>query len=178
MTAPFFTVGHSDRPIETFVRLLTEAGVESLVDVRKLPGSRANPQFDEDVLSAALEGAGIRYRHEAGLGGLRPASRSVPPEVNGYWRNGSFHNYADYALSAEFEDALTRLLEGGRLHATAVMCSEAVWWRCHRRIIADHLLARGETVEHIMGEGRLEPAVPNPGAVVDAGRVTYPASPT
>lgn len=176
MTPPLFTVGHSDRTLEAFVAMLTDAGVESVVDVRKLPGSRSNPQFDEDVLGVALRTAGIRYRRLEALGGLRPVSRSVPQEVNAYWRNRSFHNYADHALSPEFADALRLLREEGHRRGTSVMCSEAVWWRCHRRIIADHLLAGGEDVVHIVGRGRLEPAVLNPGAVIgDDGRVTYPA---
>jgi uncharacterized protein (DUF488 family) len=175
----FCTVGHSDRTLEDFLELLASTGVERVVDVRKLPGSRAHPQFDHDVLSAALAGAGVAYRHEAALGGLRPVSKTVPPDVNGFWRNRSFHNYADHALSVEFADAITRLREEGRDRSTALMCSEAVWWRCHRRIIADHLLAAGEQVEHIMGHGRLDVAVLNAGAVVGAdGTVVYPAAAT
>ncbi|QDZ14522.1 DUF488 domain-containing protein [Humibacter ginsenosidimutans] len=170
-----FTIGHSDHPLEEFLGILTSVGIEAIVDVRKLPGSRAQPQFDEDVLSAASARAGIEYRHEASLGGLRPVSKTVPPEENGYWRNRSFHNYADYALSAEFADALGRLRDEGHDRRIAVMCAEAVWWRCHRRIIADHLLASGEAVDHVMGDARLQHAVLNPGAVVGAdGALTYP----
>lgn len=173
---PFFTVGHSDRTIEVFLELLTVAGVESLVDVRKLPGSRSNPQFDEDVLAPSLGGAGIRYRHDLALGGLRGRSKTVPPEVNALWRNRSFHNYADYAIGDEFADAIARLRAEGSERATVVMCSEAVWWRCHRRIIADHLLACGEDVRHIMAEGRIDPATLTPGAVLHPdGQVTYPS---
>ena len=171
---PFFTVGHSDRASEAFLELLTTAGVESLVDVRKLPGSRSNPQFDEEVLAPSLARAGIRYRHDPALGGLRGRSKTVPPEVNALWRNRSFHNYADYAMGEEFADALARLRAEGAETTTVVMCSEAVWWRCHRRIIADHLLAFGEDVRHIM-EDRIDPATLTPGAVFHAdGNVTYP----
>ncbi|GAB3614065.1 DUF488 domain-containing protein [Humibacter ginsengisoli] len=172
---PFFTVGHSDRTIEAFHEALQTAGIESLVDVRKLPGSRSNPQFDEDVLAPSLKSADILYRHEPALGGLRGRSKTVPPEVNGLWRNRSFHNYADYAMGDEFADALARLRAEGSERATVVMCSEAVWWRCHRRIIADHLLALGEDVRHIMAEGRIDRATLTPGAFVHAdGQVTYP----
>jgi uncharacterized protein (DUF488 family) len=111
----------------------------------------------------------------AALGGLRGRTRGVPVEVNGLWTNQSFHNYADYALSAPFQAGLAHLLERGRERRCAIMCSEAVWWRCHRRIVADHLIARGEAVIHILGPGRLEPARLTPGAVVQGGAVVYPA---
>jgi len=177
VTNPFFTLGHSDRTLEAFLDVLAGAGVQSLVDVRKLPGSRSNPQFDEDVLAPVLASAGIRYRHDAALGGLRPVSKTVPFEVNALWRNRSFHNYADYALSGAFTDALDRLRSEGAQLATTVMCSEAVWWRCHRRLIADHLIASGQDVRHIMGEGRIDPAALTRGALVHPdGRVTYPAA--
>jgi uncharacterized protein (DUF488 family) len=127
------------------------------------------------VLAEGLAPVGIAYEHLAALGGLRGKARSLAPEVNGFWTNESFHNYADYALTAEFRAGLERLLDEGRRARSAIMCSEAVWWRCHRRIVADYLLARGEEVFHIMGPGRLEPARLTPGAVVGAdGTVTYP----
>lgn len=177
MTEPFFTIGHSDHTLEAFTALLRDADVEMVVDVRKLPGSRSNPQFNEDVLVEALPPAGLRYLREAGLGGRRPVTKAVPPTVNGLWRNRSFHNYADYALSSEFREALSRLRDWGREHRVAVMCAEAVWWRCHRRIIADHLLAHDDDVSHIMPGGRIEKASLTQGAVVHADRtVTYPAS--
>jgi uncharacterized protein (DUF488 family) len=178
VTNRFFTVGHSDRTIGAFLALLAEARVTLLVDVRKLPGSRSNPQFDEEALAPALADAGIRYRHEAALGGLRPVSKTIPFEVNALWRNRSFHNYADYALSDAFGDALRRLRSEGA-EQVALMCSEAVWWRCHRRIIADHLLAAGEDVRHLMGSAdgpRIDPATLTPGAHVGVdGQVTYPS---
>lgn len=178
MRLPFFTVGHSDRTIERFTATLEEARVERVVDVRKLPGSRRHPQFDRDALRDALSGDGIRYERVAALGGRRPRSKGVPPDVNGFWENRSFHNYADYALSPGFREGLEQLLRLGRESRVAVMCSEAVWWRCHRRIIADHLLARGEEVRHILAPGRIDPAELTPGAVVHADRsVTYPARP-
>jgi uncharacterized protein (DUF488 family) len=175
VSGPLFTVGHSDRTIEAFLDLLTAAGVVSLVDVRKLPGSRSNPQFDADALTPSLEQAGIRYRHEPALGGRRPMSKTVPPDINALWRNRSFHNSADHALGSEFAHALERLREEGAQHATAVMCSEAVWWRCHRRIFADHVLARGDDVVHIMAGRRVAPATLTPGALVHPdGVVSYP----
>src|SRR5690606_19820762 len=117
----------------------------------------------------------ISYEHVAELGGLRGKVRSLPREVNGLWQNDSFHNYADYALSAPFRVGFERLLAAGHKWRCAIVCAEAVWWRCHRRIVADRLIAAGETVFHIMGQGRLEPARLTPGAVVNpGGMVTYP----
>jgi uncharacterized protein (DUF488 family) len=121
----------------------------------------------------------IAYEHIATLGGLRGKSKTIARDVNGFWTNESFHNYADYALSAEFRAGLDHLIERGREMRCAMMCSEAVWWRCHRRIVADHLIARGETVFHIMGEARLEPAHLTAGAVIQSdGEVVYPGAPT
>ncbi|MBA4490810.1 DUF488 family protein [uncultured Paracoccus sp.] len=175
MTTPFFTVGHSDRSLQDFIALIRDAGVGCVADIRKMPMSRANPQFNQDVLSAALAAEGIGYEHVAHLGGLRGKARDVPFEVNALWRNRSFHNYADYALSPEFRSGLDHILRQGAEQPLTVMCSEAVWWRCHRRIVADYLIAQGRQVLHVMGEGRLEPAVLTPGAVIQhAGRIVYP----
>jgi uncharacterized protein (DUF488 family) len=172
---PFFTVGHSNRSRETFVELLREAEISLTADIRTVPRSRANPQFNEDVLPDTLAAVSIGYEHMAALGGLRGKARGISPDVNGLWTNESFHNYADYALSAEFRTGLDRLVEQGRARRCTVMCSEAVWWRCHRRIVADHLIARGETVFHIMAPGRLEPARLTAGAVIESdGAVVYP----
>jgi len=170
------TVGHSTHPIETFIVLLRGAGVTDIVDVRRLPGSRRNPQFDAERLGSSLEAAGIGYSRDERLGGRRGPSRDVVPGTNGYWEHASFHRYADYALGAHFRagiDELITLAEPPR--RPAVMCSEAVWWRCHRRIIADHLLARGVPVAHLMPGGRLDAASLTPGAVPHPdGAVTYP----
>lgn len=175
MTFPFFTVGHSNRSLEEFVALLRGAEIGLVADIRTVPRSRANPQFNKETLPDALAAARICYEHMAALGGLRGQAKTLPREVNGFWTNASFHNYADYALSTDFRAGLDRLIERGRERRCAMMCAEAVWWRCHRRIVADHLVARGETVFHIMGQGRLEPARLTPGAVVqDEGRVVYP----
>ena len=177
MTLPFFTIGHSNRTLEDFVALLTGPGIDRVVDIRTVPKSRTNPQFNKDTLPDALAIAGISYEHIADLGGLRGKARSVPASVNAFWTNESFHNYADYALSAQFLAGLKHLRGEGHVRRCAIMCSEAVWWRCHRRIVADCLIASGETVIHIMGQGRLNPARLTQGAVVqDNGTVVYPAA--
>ena len=177
MSEPFFTVGHSQRALAEFVELLQESRVELVVDVRRFPGSARYPWFDQDPLSAALHESGVRYRRAEALAGRRPVSEVVPFEVNAWWKNRSFHNYADHALSDDFQGALAALREWGLTHRTAVMCSEAVWWRCHRRIIADHLLAHDEDVRHILGAHRVDVARPSLGAVVDSHlNVTYPTT--
>ena len=158
MKLPFFSVGHSNRTIEEFVQLLRLAEVSMVADIRTFPKSRSNPQFNEDVLPDRLADFHVAYDHIPELGGRRGKSRTVPPEVNGLWDNQSFHNYADYALSGGFRTGLERLIALGRAQRCAMMCSEAVWWRCHRRIVADHLIARGEQVCHLMGRDRIEPA--------------------
>lgn len=172
----FHTIGHSTRPLEEFAALLNAAGVELLVDVRTVPRSRTNPQFNRDTLPDALSGFGIDYRHFASLGGLRGRKAAVPPHVNAFWQNQSFHNYADYAMSDAFQAGLHELRELGHEKCCAIMCAEAVWWRCHRRIIADYLLASGESVFHIMGDGRIAPAVMTSAARRDPnGVLIYPA---
>jgi uncharacterized protein (DUF488 family) len=148
-----------------------------VADIRKIPMSRTNPQFNKETLPGALAGHGIAYDHIAALGGRRGKTKSLPANVNGFWTNDSFHNYADYALSEDFRAGLDHLINEGRERRCAMMCSEAVWWRCHRRIVTDHLIARGETVFHIMGNGRVEPARMTPGAVIQAdGTLTYPTA--
>src|SRR5262249_36091876 len=124
---PFFTVGHSNRSVEEFIALLTAAEVGLLADIRRIPRSRANPQFNEDALPDALASARISYERIDALARRRAKARTVSPEVNGFWTNQSFHNYADYALSTEFETGLEHLIEQGRSRCCAVMCSEAVW---------------------------------------------------
>jgi uncharacterized protein (DUF488 family) len=174
---PFYTIGHSNRSFDEFVELLSGAEIALVADIRKMPRSRANPQFNEDTLPDALAGRDIAYEHVAALGGLRGKTRNVARDLNAFWENESFHRYADYALSSEFHAGLEHLIEQGRKKRCAMMCSEAVWWRCHRRIVADHLIARGETVYHIMGQGRVELARLSSGAVTHAGGpVIYPAA--
>ncbi len=175
MTPPFFTIGHSNRSLAEFIELLRSAEIELLADIRTMPMSRANPQFNETTLPDALAAVQISYAHMAALGGLRGKARRLAPDVNGYWTNTSFHNYADYALSEQFQAGLARLRDEGHRRRCALMCSEAVWWRCHRRIVADYLIVAGETVIHIMGEGRQEPAHLTPGAVPQPdGTIVYP----
>jgi uncharacterized protein (DUF488 family) len=172
---PIFTIGHSTRSIPEFVELLRRAPADLVVDVRTVPRSRRNPQYNEDVLADELEPFQLGYVRIAGLGGLRGRSRDVPPELNGFWQNDSFHNYADYALSDEFGAALTELLRISSSRRCAIMCAEAVWWRCHRRIIADYLLAHGRTVCHVMGSDRIEPARLTSAAEVEDGKILYPS---
>lgn len=175
---PIYTVGHSNRSLEDFLGLLSGAGVEQVVDVRRLRGSARFPQFDADPLAESLRGAGIGLSASPELAGRRPRERGVDATVNGWWVNRSFHNYADHALTAEFADALAGLRGSAAGVSVAVMCSEAVWWRCHRRIIADHLLASGVPVLHLLGQGRSEEARLSDGAVVGpGGSVTYPSDP-
>ena len=175
MPLPFFTIGHSTRSIPEFVDLLRVGGVELVIDIRKIPRSRTNPHYNEENLAEALAGYQICHGRIAALGGLRSRTADIPPEVNGWWDNRSFHNYADHALSRDFRSGLEELLLLGRERRTAIMCSEAVWWRCHRRLVADHLLAAGEEVFHLMAPARAEPARLSPGAAVADGVVTYPA---
>ncbi|ANI91923.1 DUF488 family protein [Dietzia timorensis] len=174
----FFTIGHSTRTIDEFLALLREAGVDVVVDVRRLPGSNRYPQFNADALSSSLHAAGADYSRIEELTGRRGRDRSMPSDVNGFWRNRSFHNYADWAMTSEFRTGLDRLRALGEDAVPAVMCSEAVWWRCHRRLIADNLLAAGDDVRHIMRPGVIEHAELTRGAVVDpeTRQVTYPAT--
>jgi uncharacterized protein (DUF488 family) len=169
-----YTIGHSTRTLEDLVRLLRAWGVQTLVDVRTVPRSRTNPQFNADVLPAALAAEGIEYVHMAGLGGLRGKKKSAPSR-NTAWENASFRNYADYAQTPPFARALDELLERAARSTCAIMCAEALWWRCHRRIIADYLLARGASVRHILAEARAEDAKPTPFLELEPdGTLSYP----
>jgi uncharacterized protein (DUF488 family) len=172
---PVFTIGHSTRTIPEFVDLLRHGSVELVVDIRTIPRSRRNPQYNEDVLGAELAHYQLGYIRIAELGGLRGRSPEVPAEVNAFWENKSFHNYADYALSERYADGLAELLALSSDRRCAIMCAEAVWWRCHRRIVADYLIARGRTVCHLLGTDRVEPARLTEGAEASGDRITYPA---
>ena len=160
----FYTIGHSTRSVTEFVRLLREAGADFVVDVRSIPRSRTNPQFNADTLPDTLAGERIGYRHVARLGGLRGRHKGQALSGNGFWQNTSFRNFADYAATPDFWAGMAELCDIGRDHVCAIMCAEAVWWRCHRRIIADYLLADGHAVFHIMGPGKIERASMNPAA--------------
>lgn len=175
-TNTFFTIGHSTRTNVEFVDLLQESRVDLVVDVRSMPRSRTNPQFNGETLPGTLAPWQIGYEHIAALGGLRGKTRSVEPSPNGYWRVAGFRNYADYALTKPFGAGLARLRELGGQRCCAIMCAEAVWWRCHRRIITDYLLAADERVMHIMAPSHVDEASLTPGAVVrDDGAIVYPA---
>jgi hypothetical protein len=166
-------IGHSTRYLAELVDLLRSCGVAVLADIRTIPRSRHNPQFDAESLGSALPAVGIRYVHLARLGGLRRARRTEPE--NAGWRNASFRGYADYMQSGEFEEGLVELRALARDGPVALMCAEAVPWRCHRSLLADALFARGVVVEHIVGRGRTRPHRVTPFAVFDRRRVTYPA---
>src|SRR5450756_1102095 len=176
MASPFFTIGHSTRQIGEFAALLNASQIGLVVDVRSIPRSRTNPQYNRETFPETLSGFQIAYEYIGELGGRRAKARDITPSINGYWENQSFHNYADYAMGSSFHSGFAKLLELGRARRCAVMCAEAVWWRCHRRIIADYLLVAGERVFHILGPGKSAPATltkvatPRPD-----GAVTYPA---
>jgi uncharacterized protein (DUF488 family) len=167
-------IGHSTRPIGEFLELLESAGVATLADVRTIPRSRANPQFDQAALARALERAGVAYVHLPRLGGLRHARRDSP---NGAWRNASFRGYADHMQTPEFEEGLRQLRALAKAGPVAIMCAESVPWRCHRSLVADALLARGVVVEHVVGKGKTRPHRLTPFARIDGRRVTYPPAP-
>jgi uncharacterized protein (DUF488 family) len=166
-------VGHSTRPAEELVDWLLAAGVRTLADVRTIPRSRANPQFEGTALARTLARAGVRYVHLSRLGGLRRARKGS--EENAAWRNASFRGYADHMQTPEFEEGLVELRALAREGPVAVMCAEAVPWRCHRSLLADALLARGVVVEHLVGRGRTRPHRLTPFARIEGRRVTYPA---
>lgn len=173
MANPVFTIGHSTRSAAELIALLGEAAANLVADVRAFPRSRTNPQFNGPVLEETLAAAGIGYRFLPALGGRRHGRKDVSP--NTLWRNDSFRAYADYAATAEFRAGFEELraLAGG--HRCAIMCAEAVWWRCHRRIVADYLLTAGFEVVHILGPGKLTPATLTPGArPAGDGALVYP----
>ena len=167
-----FTLGHSTRDLDEFTAMLRAHGVAQLVDVRTVPRSRHNPQFNKDVLGRSLRARRINYRHMNELGGLRHARKDS--KLNAGWHNASFRGYADYMQTAEFEAGLSKLLAVAAKRPTAIMCAEAVPWRCHRSMIADALTARGVAVRHIMSPTNARLHKLNPMAKVNGTRVTYP----
>jgi uncharacterized protein (DUF488 family) len=166
-----FSIGHSSRDFDEFAALLQTHGVTQVADVRRLPGSRRHPQFGRDTLPAALAQINIAYLHFPELGGLR---RPRPDSPNTGWQNRSFQGYADYMATPEFEQGIDQLLERAASRLTAIMCAEAVPWRCHRSLIADALVARGVRVEHILGRSRREPHSLRPWACLEGSRIIYP----
>lgn len=165
------TVGHSTRSAAELIDLLKAHGVQGVVDVRTVPRSRTNPQFNRESLRHALGAADIGYRHVPGLGGLRRAKRDSP---NMGWHNASFRGFADYMQTLEFAEALQALIEWVQKERLALMCAEAVPWRCHRSLIADALTVRGVAVEHIIGAGRTQPHALTPWASVKGTAIVYP----
>jgi len=166
-----FTIGHSTRPIGALIALLEAEGIARLVDIRTIPRSRYNPQFNGDALAESLQAAGLGYAHRKSLGGLRRPLKDSP---NGGWRNDGFRGYADYMQTPEFAAALVALIDEARAVPLAVMCAEAVPWRCHRSLVADALSVRGVPVVHIMGAGKTQPHKLTSFARVEEGRLTYP----
>ncbi len=167
-----FTIGHSTRPLDEFAAILKEQGVGLVVDVRTVPASRHNPQFNSDVLGQALGEHGIAYEHMPGLGGLRHAKKD---SINLGWENASFRGFADYMQTTDFAASLAQLIDRARAVPTAIMCAEAVPWRCHRSLIGDALLVRGIAVKDIMGKGSGREHALTPWAKVERERITYPA---
>ena len=167
------TIGHSTRPINEFIGLLREHAVETILDVRTVPRSRFNPQFNLDVLPATLSEARLQYRQLPALGGLR---KTQADSENTGWRNASFRGYADYMLTVEFQTAVDELIELARHHRSAIMCAEAVPWRCHRSLIADALTVRGHHLQHIIGANSSRPHALTSFARVENCRITYPSS--
>jgi uncharacterized protein (DUF488 family) len=169
-----WTIGHSTRPLDDFIAVLDAHAIEVVVDVRRFPGSRRLPQFNSGALARAIARRGIEYRSIPALGGRRRSS-DRPPDTA--WRHPAFRAYAEYITTEEFADGLFELLLIAGGLRTAVMCAEVLWWRCHRRIIADYLLAEGVTVSHIMGHNKIEPAKLTPGVRLLPGRtLVYPAA--
>lgn len=166
-----FTVGHSTHPIDDFIDILKAHGIKKLIDVRTVPKSRHNPQFNADELAASVRARGITYRRMASLGGLRHTTKDSP---NGAWRNASFRGYADYMQTNEFGAAVDELLERGRHSDAAIMCAEAVPWRCHRSLIGDALLVRGAAVQDIMSATSAKPHSLTSFARVEGSRLWYP----
>jgi len=179
MPHQFFTIGHSTHSINEFAELLNPHNIKLVVDVRAIPRSRTNPQYNSEELNKALSNFKIGYQHIPSLGGLRRKTRTVPKNANSFWENQSFHNYADYAMSEEFRSGLALLRKLGHEKASAIMCAELVWWRCHRRIISDYLIASGETVFHILGPNSVDAARLTEGARTGSnGTISYPSDTT
>ena len=166
-----WTIGHSTRPIGEFTDLLSTHSINLLVDVRTVPRSRHNPQFNSETLAETLRETGLTYLHMPALGGLRKARKD---SINDGWRNASFRGYADYMQQDEFRNALEALMTHGRQESLAIMCAEAVPWRCHRSLIADALASKAWTVRHILSPVKADKHRLTPFAVIDGDRIVYP----
>lgn len=171
MHTTIYTIGHSTQPIEDFVRLLQDFGIEVVVDVRTVPKSRHNPQFNQDALREALQMEGIGYLHLKALGGLRHTTKA---SINTAWKNLSFRGFADYMQTEEFQQGLAQLMQLAAEKSVAIMCAEAVPWRCHRSLIADALTVRNYSVIEILGKGVSRPHQLTPWAKVEGDQITYP----
>jgi uncharacterized protein (DUF488 family) len=169
-TLSVWTIGHSTRSIDEFIAILKSLGIETLVDVRSFPGSRRYPHFNREALAASLREAGLEYIHLKELGGRR---RARPDSPNMAWRNESFRGYADYMETDAFGDGIDRLLDIARRQRAAIMCSEAVWWRCHRSMISDYLKAKGVDVIHILAAGKSETHPYTSAARILNGELSY-----
>ncbi len=174
MPPSVLTIGHSTHPLGRFLALLAQNDIEALVDIRRFPGSRKFPHFSQEKLASALQQAGVEYHWLEALGGRRHKQQADAPSANLGLQNQGFRNYADYMLTDDFRDSMEKLLEVARLKRTAIMCAEGLFWRCHRRLVSDFLVANGVTVQHIMPSGELRPHKLTTGAVIESGRVTYP----
>ncbi|MEJ2695141.1 MAG: DUF488 domain-containing protein [Candidatus Sulfobium sp.] len=168
-----FTIGHSTRPIAEFIEIIGAFGIKQVVDIRTIPKSRHNPQFNGDELRESLRAAGIRYLHMKGLGGLRHPQKDSP---NTAWRNASFRGFADYMQTEEFEDSIGKLVKEAGKQKTVIMCAEAVPWRCHRSLVGDALLIRGVAVTHIMGMNSGREHALTRWAKVEGRKITYPGT--
>ena len=166
-----FTIGHSTRPVSEFIEIIKAYGIKRVLDIRTIPKSRHNPQFNKDILRESLKVVKIGYLHMKGLGGLRHALKD---SLNTAWRNASFRGFADYMQTVEFEENLRTLIETAEKQATVIMCAEAVPWRCHRSLIGDALLIRGVQVRHIMSVGSIRDHTLTPWAKVEGSKITYP----
>ncbi len=174
MTEIVYTIGHSTHPMDEFIRILTVYKIEKIVDVRTIPKSRHNPQFNEEELGKELRKQGIEYARLEGLGGLRHSTKA---SINTAWKNASFRGYADYMQTPEFSRALEELIDLAKEKRIAIMCAEAVPWRCHRSLIGDALLIRNIKVEDIFSESASKPHLLTGWAKVDGNKITYPGPP-
>lgn len=171
MTSRIWTIGHSTRTIEAFIGLLRENAIKVVADVRMFPGSKRFPQFGKEALTDSLGRNGLQYKHFPELGGRR---RARPDSKNTAWRNEAFRGYADYMQTDEFHQGVDRLVNLARaVGPTAIMCAEAVWWRCHRALISDYLKVRGVEVIHILDTGKIQPHPFTSAASIVGGRLSY-----